>query len=63
MTNKIIEKIRKCLALSTSANEHEAASALRRVARACLVLTWQTPTCVSTRITDTDIPRCMPADK
>jgi hypothetical protein len=30
MTHKIIEKIRKCLALSTSANEHEAASALRQ---------------------------------
>lgn len=29
-TNKIIDRIRKCLALSKSANEHEAAAALRQ---------------------------------
>lgn len=28
--NKVLDKIRKCLALSTSSNEHEAAAALRQ---------------------------------
>ena len=35
---KVLEKIKKCLALGESANEHEAAQAIRQTNAVCLAM-------------------------
>lgn len=55
-TKKILEKIKKCLALSKSANEHEAAQALKHAQKLMVLYGIDDVDLQLSRITSVDIP-------